>query len=181
MLIEVTRHGFTFLEARPSMAPILEDLPDAEADRIYQDQGKISAQRRAEQKARGIEKRIEREMKRKEKLEKIPQSSAPKNLPPDIAEIQRAAMEVFGVKPGHFYGPSKREPIGACRGASMTLCRDHTPHILERIAAAHYRETSLVGHAMKRFRDQMETNPEYRAKIEAIKARLISTNERIAA
>lgn len=155
MLTLIERHGFKFLVAEPSPI-VLPPLPAPDVDYVPTKQaprGSKKAEREAlaaEKRARHLAKRAEAAARR-EQRERIEEWNPPAYIPEDIAEIQNAVMAEYGIKRGHFFGPSKREPIGTARIVSMALCRNRTDYNLEAIGAAHNRDHTSVCYAVGRF------------------------------
>jgi hypothetical protein len=130
-LVKIIRHGFEFWEAPRCANPPLPELQKPES-RLRSLTGKI-------------------EYRRKQKTDHEPLVSDTPPIPSEIANIQGAIIEAFGITDDEFYGRNRTGKVANARIASMALSRAYTQLTVEEIADAHNRHHRVVCHASYRF------------------------------
>ena len=130
-LIKVIRHGFEFWEAPRCANPPLPELEKPQS-RLRSLTGKI-------------------EYRRKQKRDDEPIEAAQPAVPSEIANIQSAIIDTFGITGDEFFGRNRTEKVANARIASMALSRAYTNLTVEEIAGAHNRHHRVVCHASYRF------------------------------
>lgn len=91
------------------------------------------------------------------------------NLPDLTCEaILRAVASDFNVSVDEILGPGRPQPISEARQVAMFLCRRLTSASLGAIGASFNRNHTTVVHACKTIRSIRESDPDFRARIDAI-------------
>jgi hypothetical protein len=154
-LIKVIRHGFEFWEAPRCPNPPLPEFEKPESQsRLQSLTGKI-------------------EYRRRQKQDDEPLISLVPAIPSEIANIQSAIIEAFGITSDEFYGRNRTEKVANARIASMALARAYTQHTVEEIADAHNRHHRVVCHASYRFAELQRIDAQFAAAVTKVECSLL--------
>lgn len=152
-LIKVIRHGFEFWEAPRCTNPPLPELEKPKS-RLRNLVGKI-------------------EYRRKQKSGDQPVAPAEATIPAEIANIQNAIIDTFGITDDEFHGRNRTEKVANARIASMALSRAYTNLTVEEIADAHHRHHRVVCHASYRFAELQRTDRAFAEAVTKIECSLL--------
>ena len=152
-LIKVIRHGFEFWEAPRCPNPPLPELekPVSRGFRLL---------------SRGDYRRRTTPRADPSNVVAFP------TIPEDIANIQNAVIDAFGISSEDFHGRRRTGQVAKARIASMAICRAYTTRTVEEIAEAHKRHHRVVSHASYRFIELQKT-PAFVAAITRVECELM--------
>ncbi len=108
-----------------------------------------------------------------ETVKQINEEIKARRKPPGIDDVVQLVAKEFGVRPTMILrSRSRHEPLATARFVAIALCLEFTlVHALE-VAAWFGRERSLTSYARIKVKDREETEPEFKAKLAALRAKL---------